>query len=250
MLKYLGIFLSLLVFTPMVSATDSLPPVLDGFIKLGRSVTPIGNHYGLRAYFVGNNGKGITVYVTPDGLAQITGVMWDKRMRNVTASQLALNSDVLSFSKAQPPTTENEGMLIGSEGPILSAFLSPTCAHCRLFWYDIGQRIKNHELRVLVYAIPSGSTEKELQRSYKITSLLLSQPNPAEAFILYSQGKSDEPTGQATEKALLQIQKNVKLFSDFNFNKTPSFVGHKEKDLLVKASGWPIALENLLPRYN
>lgn len=229
-----------------VSAQE-MSPAAQMLQERGGTLTDLGVVHGLQSYLVHKDGRDSVVYITPDGLGVLQGKL-NNADGNVTKWQLLQVARSRAESIEELPAVD--GLHIGFDGPVLVAFVSPTCPHCRKFWEDVGPQIREGRLQVITLPVPSGGSQQQVDTSIEIAARLMDQEHGEAAFVNYSLGRIDVPATESSEQSRQRIINNIDLFQRFEFTQTPAFIGQIADNTLVKAEGWPIELRNLLPEYN
>lgn len=244
--KIAMIFASILFLATNAGAED---PIVEHLKASGNDLEFLGQVHGLSSYLLRRGDKNEIIYITPDGSGVLRGQL-QNREGNVTKWQLLDYAKRTAETKRLEPRGELAPLHLGTAGPTLVVFASPTCGHCRSFWQSVGPNIVNGLLQVIIYPVPSGSDDKSLAMSREITLRLLSAHEPEIALLKYTLGDLSVKPEVVASSAERRLEENIKLFQQFEFTGTPAFVVQKGPSVVVKAEGWPIDLRNLLPKYN
>lgn len=225
--------------------------IIQVLINQGKDLKELDTVHGMKSYLVTEGGKQNIIYVTPDGKAVLSGQMHNQN-GNVTKWQLLEAAKAISATQSvnRPPVELGGPLHIGSSGPTLVAFLSPTCSVCKKFWMDKGKDIAEGKFKLIVYLVPSGADDRALAESKETILEVLSGDNPVEDYLNVSVGAGLTKPQVVTASARAQLEENMVLFQGFEFSATPAFVAQTDEQTLIKAEGWPIDLQNLMPKYN
>lgn len=217
----------------------------------GNTLVYLGEAHGLDTYMATNGQTQQIVYVTPDKKAVLMGKLLN-RNGNVSKWQILEYAKQTADKRGKSKAFQENvlSMRVGYDGPLLVAFVSPTCSVCEKFWRDVGKQIAEGRLQVEVIPVPSGSDEKAVRESQKIILSLMNEHENVNAFISYTLGNYTKPLKVADSSLLKGLQTNIEIFQGFGFDRTPSFIGIQPDNTQIIARGWPIELRNILPKYN
>lgn len=111
---------------------------------------------GLRAIVADNGKEKRLFYVTPDGNALVAGLVFDERGRNVTTDDLARAGVGNSVTGVSPTVARKvwaeaaslRAVADGQRGPVVYAFIDPTCPYCHGFMRTIRPHIAAGRVQV------------------------------------------------------------------------------------------------------
>ncbi len=231
-------------------------PVLRGLVQPGGELRYLGDEYGLKAYFMTNNGFGQVIYTTPDNKAVVVGTMFTNdgsavsflqllRLRrtgfdptpyfktdgdtSTAATSPAVNTPPPAVVTA-PPTNETPGERLLREanaaswiaygdpnGAAIAVFMDPACGHC----HDLFKLLLPYTEQGKVYLrlIPISLIDASKSRPYALS--ILSAPNPADAWKATVNGQAPAPVAKPDNKVELALAANNKLFLDWQLKVTP-----------------------------
>lgn len=132
---------------------------------------------GLRAIVADNGKEKRLFYVTPDGQALIAGLVFDAEGRNVTNDDLARAGVGNSVTGVSPAVARKvwtaastlRAVADGRSGPIVYAFVDPTCPYCHGFMRTIRPHIAAGRVQVrwLPMALLSQSSKGLAEAMYR-----------------------------------------------------------------------------------
>lgn len=111
---------------------------------------------GLDAVVADNGKEKRLFYVTPDGQALIAGLVFDAQGRNVTTSDLSRAGVANTVNTVSPAVAgkvwqQAQNLLSirdGQSGPVLYAFVDPTCTYCHQLMRKVRPHIQAGRLQV------------------------------------------------------------------------------------------------------
>ncbi len=179
-------------------------PGLQTFEKLGFSVEPLGNAYGVDGWIIRNNqGQVQYAYVTPEG-GLITGVLFDDQGKMYTSKQIEKFKKVVdkgsqealefadSVEKSNAPKSERVYAEIemakyfsvgNTDAPYIYTFMNPTCSHCMDFWNNhLKEPVDQGQIQVRF--VPFGAQDENRAAS----ALLLVSPDAEAIWRDYANG--------------------------------------------------------------
>lgn len=246
--------------------TPPLPESIEGLVTKGAQVKYLGRTNGLDGWIMVYKGQEQYFYVTPDGGAFVSGLMFSSKgdpltVRQVEALQKSGQGAILDSLVDRDPTSgaanplrqqrEKAAQMAdspaeqlyrdvaegnwapignGQQAPVVYAFIDPTCPHC----HDFIQELKvdyllpgKIDLRILpVSRVTDDDTI--LQRA----AYILASPDPAQDVFAYLDG--DEAALPSEGGLNTQaVQQNMAIMQKWKLNAIP-FIIYKDKNNDVK----------------
>lgn len=232
---------------------DSIPEIpeaLQALSERGAQMRYLGREHGMDGWIAIFQGQEQYYYITQDGKAFVTGLMFGSDGRPITIEQVqelqaqggqvldllaegAAQDEPASAAKApgsvldsaamQTPAermfadVENSNTIrLGREGaPLIYSFVDPQCPHCHEFINDLRKDYIEKGL-VQVRIIPVGFAEGSLAQA----AVLLAAPNAEDLFYRHLDGDKDALPAKS-DISTQAIQKNMALMQAWKFNVTP-----------------------------
>jgi len=230
-----------------------MPPPMKALVQSGAQMRYLGNFNGLNGWIAMQNGQEQFFYVTSDGQAILSGVLFDRNGDFVTANQMAAlqakNGDVLSTfqeKKIEKPTPsiqkafktpseqlytdmgEGNWITLGKKtAPIVYTFIDPQCPHCKSFISSLRHGYIDNGL-VQIRVVPVGVKDESKAQA----AFLLAAPNPEERFFRHLDGdKNALPISEGI--SVDGIDRNLSIMQAWKFDVTPLSV-YRAKDGTIK----------------
>jgi thiol:disulfide interchange protein DsbG len=239
-----------------------IPEPLQPLADRGAQLRYLGSEHGMDGWIAIYQGQEQYYYVTPDGKAFVTGLMFGNDGRPVTVEQvreLQLQSgDVLDLiaepqtDGAEKPSDALKGSVtdnidlktpaermftdvensnwfrLGTDGaPVVYTFIDPQCPHCHRFLTALRKDYIEKGL-VQVRVIPVGFQQGSLAQA----AFLLASPDPASTLLKHLDGDSSALPAKS-DVSTQAIQKNMALMQAWKFNITPLSI-YRGRDGKVK----------------
>lgn len=236
-----------LAFAQSKSAIPDVPEALQALSERGAQMRYLGREHGMDGWIAIYQGQEQYYYITQDGKAFVTGLMFGSDGRPVTIEQVqklqSQSGDVLDLlaqgaAPAQAPTqaptisetlnakspaermfadieNSNTVRLGSANAPVIYSFVDPQCPHCHKFITELKKDYIETGL-VQVRLIPVGFQQGSLAQA----AVLLASPDAEERFYKHLDG--DQTALPAKSDISTQaIQKNMALMQAWKFNVTP-----------------------------
>ncbi len=230
------------------SAVPDVPEALQALAERGAQMRYLGREHGMEGWIAIYQGQEQYYYVTQDGKAFVTGLMFGSDGRPITIEQVqqlqAQGGEVLDLlAEAVPnatgettaPTSVTEGVasktpaermfadvrnsntvrLGKNTAPVIYSFVDPQCPHCHKFIDDLRKKYIDTGL-VQVQIIPVGFVEGSLPQA----AFLLAAPDAEARFYKHLDGDKDALPAK-NDISTQAIQKNMALMQAWKFNVTP-----------------------------
>ena len=233
-------------------------PALQNIVQAGTEIRYLGDEYGIKAYFMTNKGQGQVVYLTPDKQAVLVGTLFNGDGSAITFMQLlrlrrtgfdptpffdgsaangsiqASESGSTQASSATPAATDAAAQSPGERlmrdastaswiaygpptAPQLTVFMDPNCDHCHAFFKQLLPYTQQGKLYLRVVPI----TLVDPATSRKDMYAIMSSGNPAEAWTAAVNGTKPAAVASPSDKVVMAISNNDKLFTDWQLKVTP-----------------------------
>ncbi len=234
-------------FAQSKSAIPDVPEALQALSERGAQMRYLGREHGMDGWIAIYQGQEQYYYITQDGKAFVTGLMFGSDGRPVTIEQVqklqSQSGDVLDLlaegaapvPSATPAPSISETLsakspaermfadiensntvrLGAASAPVIYSFIDPQCPHCHKFLTDLRKDYIEKGL-VQVRLVPVGFQQGSLAQA----AVLLASPDAEERFYKHLDG--DETALPAKSDISTQaIQKNMALMQAWKFNVTP-----------------------------
>lgn len=246
----LALFTITVSFSVSAMAQQELPPPLEHLRQNGVSLTYIGDAYGLQAWLArAEDGSRQTMYLTPDGRAIITGLMYDGEGYNVTERQLldllAVDPDALTRDPAVSPpprlpapaaaasaeSAEYERMLAevaetnwlemgqqNATAPVLYMISDPNCPFCAQAWDRLRPVAEAGNIRLRIVL-----TGRLRDTSLAKSAGILGAEDPMAAFTRYHGPRQLAP-GNVSPVGAERVAENEMFTGRYDITSTPTFI--------------------------
>jgi len=246
------VLLSTVAFPAFAQNKSTMPQVPDALQALadrGAQMRFLGREHGLDGWIAIYQGQEQYYYVTQDGKAFVTGLMFGDDGRPITIEQVqqlqAQSGDVLDLLAEASPQTEtpatdsiasiaqsvtqktpaermfadiessNTIKLGSTSAPVIYSFVDPQCGHCHKFIDELRNGYLDKGV-VQVKLIPVGFQEGSLAQA----AVLLASPDAEERFYKHLDGDKDALPAK-NDISTQAIQKNMAVMQAWKFNVTP-----------------------------
>ncbi|MFA5593023.1 MAG: thioredoxin domain-containing protein [Micavibrio sp.] len=234
------------------AAIPEIPEALQALSERGAQMRYLGREHGMDGWIAIYQGQEQYYYITQDGKAFVTGLMFGSDGRPVTIDQVrqlqAQGGEVLDLlAEAAPPSpsaaasnaapssvssalsaqqspaermfadvqNSNTVRLGQPSAPVIYSFIDPQCPHCHKFIDDLKEGYIDQGV-VQVQIIPVGFQEGSLAQA----AFLLASPDAEDRFFRHLAGDRDALLAKS-DISTQAIQKNMALMQAWNFNVTP-----------------------------
>lgn len=237
-----------LAFAQSKPAIPDVPEALEALSERGAQMRYLGREHGMDGWIAIYQGQEQYYYITQDGKAFVTGLMFGADGRPVTIEQVqklqSQSGDVLDLlaegaapapSTTTPPPTiaetlntkspaermfadiqnSNTVRLGSANAPVIYSFIDPQCPHCHKFLADLRKDYIDAGL-VQVRLIPVGFQQGSLAQA----AVLLASPDAEERFYKHLDGDQNALPAKS-DISTQAIQKNMALMQAWKFNVTP-----------------------------
>ena len=254
-MRFLALLAALLIsaspaFAQDKAAVPDVPEALAALSERGAQLRYLGKEHGMDGWIAMYQGQEQYYYITADGKAFVTGLMFGEDGRPITIDQVrALQQqggeflDLLAEDTAKPESLADvkketsivdaakmkspaERMFADVEGsntvrlgsataPVIYSFVDPQCPHCHEFIEKIRKDYIEKGV-VQVRIIPVGF----IQGSPEQAALLLASPDAEERFYKHLDGDKEAlPTKENVSTQA--VQKNMAVMQAWKFDVTP-----------------------------
>jgi thiol:disulfide interchange protein DsbG len=254
-MRFLALFAALMIsaspaFAQNKGAVPDVPEALAALSERGAQLRYLGKEHGMDGWIAMYQGQEQYYYITQDGKAFVTGLMFGQDGRPITIEQVRTlqqqggefldllaedqpeqpsleevkkQTSVIDAAKAQSPAERmladiekaNMVRLGSASAPLIYSFIDPQCPHC----HDFIQKLRKDYIEkgaLQVRIIPVGF----FQGSPEQAALLLASPDGEERF--YNHLDGDKNALPAKESVSTQsVQKNMAVMQAWKFDVTP-----------------------------
>ena len=254
-MRFLALFAALMisaspVFAQAKSDVPEVPEALAALTERGAQLRYLGKEHGMDGWIAMYQGQEQYYYITADGKAFITGLMFGADGRPVTIEQVrALQQqggeflDLLADDSAKPESLAdvkaqtsivdsgkksspaermfadieraNTVRLGSATAPVIYSFIDPQCPHCHEFIKQVrGPYLDKGVMQIKI--IPVGF----MKGSPEQAALLLASPDAESRFYKHLDGDKDAiPTKEGVSTQA--VQKNMAIMQAWKFDVTP-----------------------------
>lgn len=254
-MRFLALLAALMISTSpaLAQSKGSVPDVPDALAALserGAQLRYLGKEHGMDGWIAIYQGQEQYYYITQDGKAFVTGLMFGQDGRPITIEQVRTlqqqggefldllaedkpeaqsleevkkQTSIVDAAKAQTPAERmyadiektNTVRLGSASAPLVYSFIDPQCPHC----HDFIQKVRKDYIEkgaLQVRMIPVGF----IQGSPEQAALLLASPDGEARFYKHLDG--DKDALPAKESVSTQsVQKNMAVMQAWKFDVTP-----------------------------
>ena len=223
----------------------------------GATLLDLGTEHGLRSVFARNGASFQIFYLTPDGQAEIGGVMWDAAGQNITRRQVASIEGMMPTvtigtakapAQAAPATSMLKiiaGTTFGTTGPKsaprLWMIVDPMCSYSQKVMAQLKPYVEGGRVQLAV--VPVSLLDYEDQgASTALAKIMVSLPsdNLVEAWA------SGTLVGAPDAKADEHLRDNLAAANAIRLRGTPTFLWQKADGSVGRSDGIPDNLETMI----
>ena len=242
-----------------------LPESIEGLVSKGAQVKYLGKISGLDGWIMIYRGQEQYFYVTEDGSAFVSGLLFsadgepltvrqverlqksgeaqildnllsredDREIGSVVANQQK-ELERLKKSPAEQlyqDVSEANWVTFGQPGaPVVYAFIDPTCSHCHDFIDEMrGEALENGAVELRVLPVSRFPDSKENMQK---AAFMLASPQPEKDFYAHMEGKEDALPGQG-DLNTQAVQQNLAVIQKWQLDAIP-FIIYRSKSGDVK----------------
>jgi thiol:disulfide interchange protein DsbG len=273
-MRLLALFATLLISSSPAFAQNKTTPIpdipeaLQALSERGAQLRYLGKEHGMDGWIAIYQGQEQYYYITQDGKAFVTGLMFDQDGRPITIDQVRTlqqqggefldllaedtpqpeslaevkkESSVIDAARLKSPAERmfadvenaNKVRLGQSTAPVVYSFIDPQCPHCHEFIKAIRKDYLEKGL-VQVSILPVGF----IQGSPEQAAFLLAAPNGEELFYKHLDGdKAALPTKEGVSTQA--VMKNMAVMQAWKFDVTPLTVYRSRSGEIKIIRGMP-----------
>ncbi len=229
-------------------------PALKRISSAGAELLDLGMQHGLRTVFARNGSSFQVFYLTPDGQAEIGGVMWDAAGQNITRRQVAsidgtIPTVTIGQDAVKPPEqtlaaaqsslleavrTTNFGTLGNTSAPELWMFVDPLCSYSVRAMAELDPFVAAGHVKLSI--IPLSLLDYEDNGASTTKARLMLSRGTTDMVAAWRDGKLD---GEVAPEADARLRANMTVATTIGLQGTPTFIWRNKDGTEGRADGIP-----------